>query len=518
MKSTALLRLAALLGLALPVGAHAGTDTFADATEITGTYIQANAISLLSYTAEAGEPGHRPNGNNGSQKSAWWKWTAPASGFCTVDTMTWSGSDYIHDTLVGIYTGTAVNDLTRVASNDDNSAHLLYIAGNTSSVTFYAEEGTTYHIAVDGYSGSSITASAHQTRLRLRLLRSVPEAYYGPLGSFSEAIRHGFIQLNKTAGHAFSGKLVIAGKAIPFKGVFSQDGLATLAFERKAAPGSPPLPPLTLQLDGAAGGWFSLGTAEDAYGSRLYNPKKFSPSQPNTMIGKHSAVISRAASQWTGGALTFTSAAKGTVVAAAVLPDGTKMTAGSWLCEKDASSCTVPLFSSLYKHKGFFLCNLLITENGQVNAISVDGSATSRYLRPENPGALFMPAGLSWISSLTITGATYTPPAANTRALGFLTGTDGAGKLSLPLVNGELDPAILENLTFSTSNTFGFASTARKPMLKLNKATGLVTGSVIDDGGLKRKLTGILFLDGMTPKLHGHASGTTKNVFFEVIP
>ncbi len=518
MKSTALLRLAALLGLALPVGVHAGADTFADATEITGTYIQANAISLLSYTAEAGEPGHRPNGNNGSQKSAWWKWTAPASGFCTVDTMTWSDTDYIHDTLLAVYTGSAVNDLTRVTRNDDTYAHLLYIAGNTSSVTFYAEEGTTYRIAVDGYSGSSITASVHRTRLRLRLLRSVPEAYYGAIGSFSEALGQGSVQFNKTAGHAFSGKLVIAGKAMPFKGVFSQDGLATLAFERKAAPGSAPLPPLTLQLDGAAGGWLNLVTAEDWYGSRLYNPKKFSPMQPNTMQGRHSAVISRAASQWTGGALTFTTTAKGTVVAAAVLPDGTKLTVGSWLCEKDASTCTVPLFSSLYKHKGFFMCNLLITENGQVDAVSADESVTSRYLRPENPGALFMPAGLSWSGSLTITGATYTPPAANTRALGFLNGTDGAGKLSLPLVNGELDPAILENLTFGTANSFAFSSNTRKPVLKLNKATGLVTGSVIDNGGLKRNLTGILFLDGMTPKLHGHASGTTKNVFFEVIP
>jgi len=95
------------------------------------------------------------------------------------------------------------------------------------------------------------------------------------------------------------------------------------------------------------------------------------------------------------------------------------------------------------------------------------------------------------------------PPAANTRALGFHNDTEGAGKLRLPLVNGELNPAILESLLFGTSNTFGFVSAARKPVLKLNKATGLVTGSVIDDGGLKRSLTGTLFLDGMTAKLHG---------------
>jgi hypothetical protein len=35
---------------------------------------------------------------------------------------------------------------------------------------------------------------------------------------------------------------------------------------------------------------------------------------------------------------------------------------------------------------------------------------------------------------------------------------------------------------------------------------------------VKRSLTGVLFMDGATPKLQGHASGTTKNVFFEVIP
>lgn len=510
--------LVSLLGFGLASSVHAGADNFVDATEITGTFVNDTTRSLLGFTVETGEPGHRPNGGDGSLMSAWWKWTAPASGFCTVDTLTWSGSDYIHDTLVGVYTGSAVNDLTRVISNDDNAAHLLYIAGNTSSVTFYAEKGATYHIAVDGYNNNAISATVHKARLRLRLLRSGPEAYMGTFADPSPELGHGTVQFKKTAGHAFSGKLVVAGKALPFKGVFSLDGLATVAFERKTAPGSPPLPPLTLQLDGASGGRFAIFTAEVWNSGRLYNPKKFSPSQPNTMIGKHSAVISRAGIPWTGGALTFSATAKGTVAAAAVLPDGTKMTVGSWLCERDASSCSLPIYRSLYKHQGYFMCTLLVTEGGQVDVVSADGSATSRYLRPENPGALFMPAGLSWLNSLTVTGATYTPPAANTRALGFLNDMEGAGKLSLPLVNGELDPAITENLTFSTSNTFRFVSAARKPVLKLNKATGLVTGCVLDDGGLKRKLTGILFLDGMTPKLHGHASGTTKNVFFEVIP
>ena len=49
---------------------------------------------------------------------------------------------------MGVYTGTAVNALTTVASNDDIAS------GNTASrVTFNVAAGTTYRIAIDGYNG-----------------------------------------------------------------------------------------------------------------------------------------------------------------------------------------------------------------------------------------------------------------------------------------------------------------------------------------------------------------------------
>lgn len=69
----------------------------------------------------------------------WWQWTAPASGGVTVDTC-----DSILDTVLAVYTGTAVNALAGVASNDDGCED------TESSVSFDAVAGQLYWIAVDG--------------------------------------------------------------------------------------------------------------------------------------------------------------------------------------------------------------------------------------------------------------------------------------------------------------------------------------------------------------------------------
>ena len=89
------------------------------------------------------EPDHA--GNPGGH-SLWYCWTATTNLPVTFDTL---GSSF--DTLLAVYTGSSVSNLTLVASNDD-------IAGATnrlSSVAFTPVAGTTYHVAVDGYGGAS---------------------------------------------------------------------------------------------------------------------------------------------------------------------------------------------------------------------------------------------------------------------------------------------------------------------------------------------------------------------------
>ncbi len=116
-------------------------DDLITALPLSGSAVQVSS-SNVSFTKESGEPYHA--GNPGG-KSIWWRWVAPASGPVTIST---AGS--VFNTLLGVYTGTAVNALTKIAS-DNNS-----LGGtNRSQVNFTATSGTTYLVAVDGYNGAS---------------------------------------------------------------------------------------------------------------------------------------------------------------------------------------------------------------------------------------------------------------------------------------------------------------------------------------------------------------------------
>ena len=116
-------------------------DDFSPRVSITGASGRSTGGNV-GAGIEDGEPNHA--GNSGGA-SVWWTWTAPAAGPVIFDTR---GSDF--DTLLAIYTGNSINDLTVVASNDDMDDWLLQ-----SVVRFSAQQGQTYHIAVDGYSGAT---------------------------------------------------------------------------------------------------------------------------------------------------------------------------------------------------------------------------------------------------------------------------------------------------------------------------------------------------------------------------
>jgi hypothetical protein len=91
---------------------------------------------------QAGEDDHA--GNPGGA-SVWFKWTAPRNGEVSVDTC-----DSSFDTLLAVYTGGKVDDLTPVASNDDGSGK----CSPRSQLSFEAVANTVYRIAVDGRDGA----------------------------------------------------------------------------------------------------------------------------------------------------------------------------------------------------------------------------------------------------------------------------------------------------------------------------------------------------------------------------
>jgi 6-phosphogluconolactonase len=118
------------------------TDAFAGAPPLPGA-VGTIAGSTVGSTSETGEPNHA--GASTPVHSVWCKWTAPASAPVRIDT---TGSSF--DTTLAVYTGSAVNALSEVASNNNIAATTLQ-----SRVTFNAVSGTTYMIAVAGAAGAT---------------------------------------------------------------------------------------------------------------------------------------------------------------------------------------------------------------------------------------------------------------------------------------------------------------------------------------------------------------------------
>ena len=118
-------------------------DNFANARSIynyTGSSLTISDTNV-GATGEAGEPNHV--GVSNPINSVWFSWVAPSNISMTFET---KGSTF--DTTMAVYTGASVNALTFITGNDD-------VAGeNTSRVTFAATSGTTYYIAVDGFSAN----------------------------------------------------------------------------------------------------------------------------------------------------------------------------------------------------------------------------------------------------------------------------------------------------------------------------------------------------------------------------
>jgi PASTA domain len=112
----------------------AANDSFSAAQSLNETSGTVQG-TLLGATVQSGEPAHGP----GSRASVWYAVTAAADAELIVETC---GSSF--DTLLAVYVGGEVGQLTQVGANDDACS------GGGSRLRLSAEGGTTYRIAVAG--------------------------------------------------------------------------------------------------------------------------------------------------------------------------------------------------------------------------------------------------------------------------------------------------------------------------------------------------------------------------------
>ncbi|GEP44286.1 Calx-beta domain-containing protein [Brevifollis gellanilyticus] len=197
---------AALSALWMPSlqAAPPANDNFASAAVITGN-TGTQAGTNVDATLETFEPSLR-------YRSIWYSWTAPATGSVTFDTI---GSGF--DTMLGIYTGTAVNELTTLATDDGSGG------GSESLIILPVTSGTIYWIKIGSY---ALSHPGAPTMLRWTLVSqpandnfAAAQALPGDTGTLTEEM---------VAATLESGETTLGNKSIWYIWTPASSGLATV--------------------------------------------------------------------------------------------------------------------------------------------------------------------------------------------------------------------------------------------------------------------------------------------------
>ncbi len=508
-----------------------GANHFASATVIPASGDTfSNVTDLFGFTFEPGELTHNPNNLNNDinatgSKSAWWKWTPTENGFCTVDTsatLTYLNfQNPVHDTVLSVYTGAAVNALTRITANNFHSVASVNPDHQFAKANFYAIAGTTYYIAVDGGSPGEITSTKRNLILRVQQLpaKAVTRRNLWCMNN-ADLTQRGIITVTTTAAGSFSAVLQTGKTTYRFTGFFDSDGTCRRAPPRTAARGAPPLTPIVVTLDGRGEGLMLIEIGGN-YASDILPAQVVFPRTAPAQVAGDFNIASRDEinnNNSSRGYMRVTISPTGVVNATGVAPDGQIITFSTMLLQDEADSYYMPAFLPLHQGGGAYAYQgySYVGATDEQDFIEAD----TEYIRPSKPNSVFLPNGLRVFEYTS--GHLYIKPALNNRALGFLN-PNGLGNFFVYEMSGEMANRVIESFTLTTANKCIFATSPRKPVLTINTATGIVTGSLSTTDTIlgitkarTRTVRGLLFKDDNGDiQLKGHATGITQHLMFD---
>ena len=136
-------------------------DMFANRRRIEGMDGTTEALTMEA-TAEPDEPSHW---QAGPYHSVWYTWTPPAGGPMVIDTQQSS-----FQSVLAVYTGDTLDTLRPVAEDDPTSTR------TANCVTFTAQVGTTYQIAIDG-NGADQSGRAVLRWAQVRVIPMVDDVF-----------------------------------------------------------------------------------------------------------------------------------------------------------------------------------------------------------------------------------------------------------------------------------------------------------------------------------------------------
>lgn len=342
------------------------------------------------------------------------------------------------------------------------------------------------------YGGTSNTTCAYDKNgsllSRVNALAPLPPLAAGYTGLITNAApttaNTGVISLKMLPTGVFSGKLVLAGKTLTFKGTFAADGTTPdIVISRKA-----PLANLTLHLvlDVAGGTNSIVGTITDGTFTsdvaldRAAYDKKLRP-VPGGIVGAYTVLfqptqVSTTIPQGHGFGTVKVDAA-GVIKLAASLADGTKITQSATL----SSAGTWPFYIPLYKGGGQLAGEVTFSSDPGIS----DFAAMLDWRKPTTTGALYPGA---FATMLDFVGSKYIVPPKGQRVLDLANGANNARATA----SATAITALNKLVTLDGTNKFIIATDATKLKLTITAPTGLFTGSYLD-GTATRKFGGVIF-------------------------
>jgi hypothetical protein len=140
--------LVATCGLLLPASAWAeppANDKFEDRQVLGPGFPGGTPIEVIGSNVEATHEEGENLGPFAAGHSIWYEWEATGTGWTTIGVC-----EAGFPTIIGIFTGSKVDELTPVISGNLNASEGPDCVGGQRQFTFKAQAGTKYEIAVDG--------------------------------------------------------------------------------------------------------------------------------------------------------------------------------------------------------------------------------------------------------------------------------------------------------------------------------------------------------------------------------
>lgn len=502
--------LSVLVALAMSGGAlfaaAPANDNFANPATLVGFF--PSDFSTIDATVEPGEFGHNRDGTD-ARNSVWFKYVSTATGYAEVLAQ---GAE---DPIVGVYTGTALNKLIRIAKNDDS---FVATDGFHSRTRFWVAKGVTYRLAIDTYAQQNGTVS-----LNIIADFSTPRLYEttlqtGDVLKGSTKDDYGKLTLVTSTTGQITGRLTTGSKTYSFVGAVGSDRKVRASVVR------PGLLPAYLELEfthNPFGGLFHRldGNVVVGYTTFAVSARAaltFSKANPCPRKGRYSFAISAVPSAGAGiGTLVISET--GACTGTGTLGDGTAFTLAAPLLSTDNTSSDglfqgttgrICQHSILYGGKG----QITIQHDLDAGFAPVRLNALARWFRPTAPASTFIPGGIEQ-ANVPVFGHLYVAPLPLTRIDPAFAANNGAFRFNGYSI---FYPSIVQTGFMSSSNVFSYSPpNGNQLKVTLAPATGFATGTVRFTGATAATTIKMVFINrpdaGIPAKFIGYVASPTSN-------